>query len=139
MLISHLHHGDMLSVRSTALPAKISAPITEIAPAVDPASRTFRVKLGLPPDTGLRLGQFVRVAGPVGKVRAPHVPVSAVIRRGQLEMVFVAADDHAQMRLVKTGRRSGTEVEILSGLSGGERVVVEGATPLVDGQALGLR
>jgi len=62
------------------------------------------------------------------------VPASALVVRGQMEMVFVLAKGSAQLRLIKTGKRVGDELEVLSGLEAGEQVVVEGARALVDGQ-----
>ena len=49
-------------------------------------------------------------------------------------MVFVVVDQHARLRLVKTGKQIGDEIEIVSGLEVGEAVVVEGGVALVDGQ-----
>jgi hypothetical protein len=71
---------------------------------------------------------------PIGEARALRVPVNAVVTRGQMEMVFVVADGKAQMRLVKTGKRLGDEVEIISGLSAGEKIAAAGVADLVDGQ-----
>ena len=77
--------------------------VAEVSPAADPDSRTFLVKLDLPAAPGLRSGQFGRVAVPVGEANAIRVPLTAVIQRGQMEMVFVVANGRAQLRLVKTG------------------------------------
>jgi hypothetical protein len=62
------------------------------------------------------------------------VPAAAVVQRGQMEMVFIVADGHAQLRLVKTGKRVGPDVELVSGVEAGEKLVTEGATTLIDGQ-----
>jgi hypothetical protein len=70
----------------------------------------------------------------VGEAAALRVPASAVVQRGQMELVFVVADQRAQLRLVKTGKRLGEEVELISGVSSGERIVVQGAATLFDGQ-----
>jgi multidrug efflux pump subunit AcrA (membrane-fusion protein) len=48
----------------------------------------------------------------------------------------VAEDGRARLRLVRTGRRLGDEVEVVSGMEGGETVVVENASALLDGQPL---
>jgi hypothetical protein len=73
---------------------------------------------------------------PVGESASLRVPISTVVQRGQLELVFVAANQQAQMRLVKTGKQVGDEVEILSGLTAGETVVSDGAGQLTDGQPI---
>jgi NAD(P)H-flavin reductase len=70
----------------------------------DPVSRTFQVKLDLPKADGLRTGQFGRVSVPVAEVKLLMVPKTSVIKRGQMELVFVAKDGKAALRLVKTGR-----------------------------------
>jgi len=93
----------------------------------------------LPSMPGLRAGQFGRVAVPTGQVSALHVPAAAVIQRGQLEFLFVVSDNHAQLRIVKTGARVGHEVEIVSGLDSGETVVISGADNLSDGQPVVIR
>jgi RND family efflux transporter MFP subunit len=108
--------------------------VSEIAPSADAASRTFLVKLDLPPTPELRAGQFGRVEIPVSQTNVLRAPVTAVIQRGQMELVFVVTNKHAQLRLVKTGRRFGNEIELLSGVSAGEKVVTQGAASLVDGQ-----
>jgi hypothetical protein len=65
-----------------------------------------------------------------------RVPATAVVQRGQLELVFVANEGQAELRLVKTGKRDGAEVELLAGVSAGESVVVSGAAQLREGQPL---
>jgi hypothetical protein len=54
-------------------------------------------------------------------------------------MVFVVTNRRAQLRLVKTGKRVGSEVELASGVSAGEQVVVENAAQLLDGQPVEAR
>jgi hypothetical protein len=51
-----------------------------------------------------------------------------------MEIVFVVAEQHARLRLVRTGKRIGDEFEILSGLHAGNAVVIDGAAQLTDGQ-----
>jgi RND family efflux transporter MFP subunit len=133
-VVSKLTLGDKLPVDISALETGLEGEISEIAPAADPGSRTFLVKLDLPSQPGLRAGQFGRVAMPVGTTAALRVPAAAVIQRGQMEMVFVVNDGKAQLRLVKTGKCIGEEVELVSGVEAGEMIVVEGAAGLMDGQ-----
>jgi membrane fusion protein (multidrug efflux system) len=87
----------------------------------------------------VRRGQFGRALVPTGQSDAVWVPASALVVRGQMEAVFVAADGHAQLRLVRTGKRTSSEVELLAGLSRGEKVVIEGATGLRDGQPITIK
>ena len=138
-LIGKVKLGDKLAVRIATVVSAIEGAVAELSPTADANSRTYLVKLDLPGATGLRSGQFGRVAVPVGEASAIRVPATAVIQRGQMELVFVIAGDRAhgnqaQMRLVKTGSRVGDEVEIVSGLNSGDSVVTENTPALTDGQ-----
>lgn len=128
--------GDKLPVRVSAVTTDLEGTVVEMAPVADPSSRTFLVKLDLPPAEGVRSGQFGRVLVPMGKTDAVWVPASALIVRGQMETVFIAVNQHAQLRLVRTGKHTNTEVELLAGISRGENVVIEGAAQLHDGQPI---
>ena len=61
------------------------------------------------------------------------MPVAALQERGQLAYVFVVEDATARTRLVTTGRRKNGALEILSGLNGGEKVIVPAPAGLADG------
>lgn len=107
-------------------PQRISGKVVEIVPAADPSSRSFTVKIELPSKPAVRSGLFGRARFPRGERQAILVPQSAVVHRGQLDGVYVVGtNDLADLRYVTLGRLDGDEVEILSGLSGGERIVAE--------------
>jgi RND family efflux transporter MFP subunit len=133
-LIDNIKLDEKLSVSIPNVSTALQGKVAEMPPTADPASRTFRVKLDLPATSGLRSGLFGRVEVPVAEVIAIRVPTAAVVVRGQMELAFVVVNQHAQLRLVKTGKHLGQEVEMVSGLSPGEAVVIEGAGPLLDGQ-----
>jgi len=135
-VVGKLTLGDKLPVRIAALETNLEGTISEIAPAADSASRTFLVKLDLPNGPGLRAGQFGRVAMPVGETSALRVSSATIVQRGQMEIVFVVRDGKAQLRLVKSGKHIGGEVELVSGVEAGEKIVTEGAATLIDGQPL---
>jgi len=133
-IASHLQRNARLTARVDGVSGELTGTVSEIAPAADSVSRTFRVKVDLAEQPGLSSGQFARLFVPVGESNSLRMPVSAVVQRGQLEIVFVVANQHAQLHLVKTGKRVGDEMEILSGLHAGDAVVIEGAAQLTDGQ-----
>ena len=138
-LIGSVKLGAKLPVRVSAVAAQIEGTVVEMAPVADAASRTFLVKLDLPPAEGTRSGQFGRVWVATGERRTIRVPAAALVARGQMETVFVAAKNYAQLRIVRTGKRTDGEVEVLAGLSSGESVVIEGAEQLRDGQPITLK
>jgi RND family efflux transporter MFP subunit len=138
-LIGHVKIGAKLPVQVAEGAAPIEGTVVEVAPVADAASRTFLVKLDVPAAEGTRSGQFGRVWVRTGESKSIRVPAPAIVVRGQMECVFVIANEHAQLRIVRTGKRTGGEAEILSGLSAGERVVSEGAESLRDGQPVTLK
>ncbi len=135
-LIDRLTMGAGLPVLVDAAGAELAGKVSEIAPSASAGSRTFLVKLDLPPAEKLRAGQFGRVRVPVRERPALLVAGDAVVRRGQIESVFVVDGGKARLRLVKTGRKMDGQIEILGGLSGGETVVVRDAHLLEDGSAV---
>lgn len=133
-LIANVQLGAHLAVTAGTPSITVTGVVAEVAPAADALSRTFLAKLDLPGGAGLRSGQFARVAVLVGEMRSLSVPRGAVRVNGQMESVFVIEADRARLRLVKTGKAWGGDLEIISGLIAGERVVIEGTLALQDGQ-----
>lgn len=132
--VGRVRLGERVPVVLDSLGRTLEGRVAEIIPAADPSSRTVTVKLDLPADPGLRSGLFGRARFPAGERQALLVPIAALVERGQLIAVYVVdADDVARLRLVTAGTRHADRVEVLSGLAGGERVVVEGAPRVSDG------
>ena len=133
-LVLDLTIGDTLPVKIEAADMEVSGTITEIAPTADPTSRTAPVKLKIPTSEKIRSGQFARVSLPGSRGTAIMIPKSAVQSFGQLERVFIERDGRVRLQLVKTGRVVDDQIEILSGVSSGDRVVVSDTRELMDGR-----
>jgi len=104
----------------------IEGKVMQIVPAADPASRTFTVKIDLPANPQIRSGLFGRARFPSGQREAIEIPKSAVLSRGQLQAVYVVGSDQlASLRFVTLGATSGDQVEVLSGLQNGDRIVAQ--------------
>jgi multidrug efflux pump subunit AcrA (membrane-fusion protein) len=99
--------------------------VEERAPEADPATRTFLVKAPLPNDSGARPGNFGRLRFLIGEREAILIPAGSVRRIGQLETVRVIENDRVLVRHIRTGASVEDQVEVLSGLSVGERLVME--------------
>jgi RND family efflux transporter MFP subunit len=121
--------GMEVRTRIDALGREVTAKVEEISPVADPQSRTFLIKAALPPEKDLRPGTFGRFLQPCGKKTALLIPLAAVSRSGQLEMVKVLEDGEARTRHVKTGKTHGDRIEVLSGLREGDKVLVEAGRP----------
>lgn len=100
-----------------------------VLPTSDPASHTIQVRLNLPPGTvKLAPGTFVRAHLPLADQRAaiPTIPARAVIKRTELNAVYVADNSgRFQLRQVRLGRTIGDRVEVLAGLRSGERIALD--------------
>ncbi len=135
-LVLGLKINDELPVKIEAAGLEISGTITEIAPTADPRSRTAPIKLQIPSSPKIRSGQFARVSLPGTTGTAIMIPRKSVRPFGQLERVFLAQDDVARLQLIKTGLVDGDQVEVLSGISAGDRIVMSESLELNDGRKL---
>ena len=122
--VAALNLGSPVTVRRDALRKDFEGKVEEIVPAVDPGSHTFTVKAALPSGGNLRSGMFGRLYFSLGKKEIILLPQEAVVTVGQLETVYVEEKGRPQARLVRTGRKIGPEVEILSGLQAGDKVLI---------------
>jgi len=133
--------GSRVRVVLATGPGKdIPGTVSEVVPLVDPSSRTFTVKVDLPGDQALRTGMFGRVLFPTGQETMLVVPQRAISRVGGYDALYtVTADNVARLVMVTTGKTSGDEVEILSGIGPGTRVAVSPVDRLVDGARVEVR
>jgi len=125
------------TLKLTAFPDRdFKGKVMFIDPLMDPASRTVKVRLAFPNPKGeLRPEMF----GEVVLLGAPHdaltVPLDAVIDSGTEKVVFVAiGEGKFEPRKVTLGVSDGAQVEVVSGLVKGERVVIR-ANFLIDSES----
>lgn len=110
------------------------ASVRLVAPVIDEKSRLGTVRLVLPADTDLKPGMFVRVEIETGGTAALTVPLNALVWRDGRPGVFVVNDGIASLKPITVRRKTSAVVEVLHGLDVGERIVVEGAGLLNDGE-----
>lgn len=105
----------------------VQGKVVQIVPAADPASRSFVVKIELPPIANLHSGMFGRAYFPRGQRQSLVVPQTAVVDRGQLQGVYVLGQDQvASLRYVTLGKPMGDkQIEVLSGLQPGETLIAD--------------
>ncbi|HEX6613980.1 MAG TPA: efflux RND transporter periplasmic adaptor subunit [Rhodanobacteraceae bacterium] len=103
---------------------RVQATGVTVFPYADPSTHSFRVRVQLPTGgSGLYPGMTVKVAFAVGAATRLLVPVSALVRRGELSAVYVVGAGHSvDLRQLRLGHRFGDEVEVLAGLAAGDRV-----------------
>jgi RND family efflux transporter MFP subunit len=127
--------GQPARVTVDALPGQsFEGQVVRLAPSFDPISRTLDAEVHLPnPKRELRPGMygraFIRLAV---HPQAVVVPATAVQISNRQRHVFVIEGEKARKRAVETGVDAGTWLEVLSGVKGGEEVVIAGADGLAD-------
>jgi len=134
--IGAVREGDLVTVDITSLPgARFTVPIANIVLTANPGSRTYDIEAYVDnPDGRLMSGMFARVDVPVGMREAVVVPVESIIARGQLRGLFVVDEaGTARLRWIRLGRATEGGLEVLSGLAGGETIVVSSEVPLTEG------
>jgi cobalt-zinc-cadmium efflux system membrane fusion protein len=123
--------GDPVEVHVLAFPGRIfNAKISWVAPAIDPNTHRLSVRADVENANGeLKPGMFADFSIITGEARtAPAVPQRAIVYEGETARVWVAEPDRSiAARSVRTGRVADGMVEILAGLSPGEKVVTSGA------------
>jgi len=139
--VTRLEVGSSAEVFIDVLGDKMVAEIDRIMPAGDRATRTFAVQLLLNnPEGLLKSGMFARVDFPVGSRSTLVVPVTSIVRRGQLEGILVVGPESiAHLRWIKLGHHFETGVEVLSGLAAGDRYLVSPSGSVGDGTAVTAR
>lgn len=122
-----------------ALGRSFTGTVRLIGTQLDAKTRSLPVQVLVRNPGGLlRPESFARVAlGTEGGSTVLSVPRSAVVGKENDPMVFVQEDGKYELREVKLGRAAGDYVEVLSGVTAGEPVVVKGAFTLMSQQQKG--
>ena len=116
------------SVEFPALSKRVRATKMSILPSADVQTHTTQVRLDLPSDVeGLYPGMFARAVFAVGRVKKLLIPAAAVTRRSEVSGAYVVGENgdirYRQLRLGEAAQ--GDEVEVLAGVSAGEKVALD--------------
>lgn len=136
VFLSKVRTNQEVAVRLDAFPGEdFRGRVYAIQPVVDEQTRTVLMRARIP-NKGLKLkpGMFVRVVVTMGtRPNAITVPEQALWPQGQDNFVFRVVDGKAALTKVELGNREPGRVEIASGLSPTDIVVIEGQIKLRDG------
>jgi membrane fusion protein, heavy metal efflux system len=125
-----MHPGLSLEIHVLAYPERVfTGKISWVAPSIDPNTHRLPVRADVEnPDDALKPGMFANfniITG--GASAAPAIPQEAIVYEGEQARVWVVGDgDTLALREIRTGRISNGKVEVLAGLSAGEKVVTSG-------------
>jgi HlyD family secretion protein len=119
---------------TTADGAQLEGKVRAIAPTVESSTRAGLVYVDIPSNRGTRPGMFARGEILLGQAAASMVSLSSIVTQDGYTYVFVVSDQQlVARRRVETGAVRGKQIEIVSGVQPGERVVDKGAGFLKDG------
>ena len=135
---------DVVTLTADALPGKtFTGRIARIYPTIDAATHTFTAEVNVAnSDRLLRPGMYARVTVNFGSNHSIVVPDDCVVKQqgSGVRSVFVLQADNTVKEIVVTlGRHFGTEYEILSGVSEGDKVVVKGQASLKNGSKVNVQ
>lgn len=122
-LLGQIAIGDPLRVSLPAVQREISGQVLQVQGGSDPQSRSFTVIISLPGGDDLPTGLFARASRLLPSEELLLIPTTAVTTRGQLSGVFVVQQGVLRFRLVRIGRSFAEQLEVLSGLNAGDRLV----------------
>ena len=128
--------GQQVVVTQTELRGSgFKGEIVRTAASIDATTRTMQVEINLPNKDGVLLpGAFVQVALELLPSGVMTIPTNALMIRAEgMRVAAVGADNRVQLRAVRVGRNYGEAIEILDGISAGERLVLNPPDSLNDG------
>jgi multidrug efflux pump subunit AcrA (membrane-fusion protein) len=106
----------------------VEARVAQVFPMADATRHTVRVKLDLQSGAPAKAGMYAEVLVPQpmsDQGSLPAIPISAVVYRGGLPMVYVLdAEEQPRLHLLRLGEQFGNAVTVLTGLKGGERILL---------------
>lgn len=135
--IGKVEQGDPVNLIFSETGDTIREKLDYVARSVDPISRAFNVEIWLgnrsniSPNMSCRM-QIINYSDNDALV----VPINAVQKTAEGEMLYVADNGKAKSVKVKTGRNSNGMVEIVEGLNPGDKVIVEGYADLDNGKPI---
>jgi Cu(I)/Ag(I) efflux system membrane fusion protein len=136
--LSAVHNGAPARVEFASYPGRSwVGHVTFVSPIVDSMSRTATVRVSLDNAGGLlKPGMYGTMYFTASlDAGVPHVPAEAVVMTGERNLVYVVRSDGAlQPREVILGPRAGDQIQILSGVHPGDRIVAS-ANFLVDAES----
>lgn len=135
-MLANVAVGQAITAKVAAYPdMEFSGRIVAIDPIINPQTRSVTLRAILPNRGGLmKPGMLLSVTITSQPRTSVAVPELAIVREGDQSFVYAIGPDQKAKRLpVTTGRRDGKLVEILEGLSSGDKIVTEGVVKLSEG------
>lgn len=132
--------GDLVQVEIEALALRVEGRVDALVQAAETRSRSFRAKIVIANPAGLiGSGMFARAFFPGPMRDTLLMPSSALVQKGQLRGVYVAAGGRAHLRWLRLGKVYGQNIEVFSGLDEGDQIIVSPPADLREGRQVEVR
>lgn len=129
--LAYVHKGDAVTVQTDAYPNPFHGKISYLAPALDPNTRTLQARIVTQnPGDKLKNQMYVTATVVAGRIaKAITVPAASVLRNAENQPFVYVQTGATQFgrRMVEIGETQDGRIEILSGLSPGDKVVADGS------------
>jgi RND family efflux transporter MFP subunit len=136
--ILHIQPGKAVKVLIDAIPGReIAAKVSQVVSASDVRTHSFIVKVDVPAEKGLITGMYGKAFFSIGKREAVVIPQSAVVEMSGISGVYVvSAEGTAVFQMVQPGNAIGNDLEVVSGLKKGDRVIADKHLGLLEGKKI---
>lgn len=132
--------GQVVTITQAELRGqKFQGKVARTAASIDAASRSMQVEISLPNEEGTLLpGAFVQVSLPLASSSRLSIPNNALMIRGDgIKVAMVDPKGNVKLKAIQVGRNYGVNVEVVDGLKGGERLVLNPPDSMADGDVVG--
>ncbi len=136
--ILHIQPGKAVKVLIDAMPGReIAAKVSQVVSASDVRTHSFIVKVDVPAEKGLITGMYGKAFFSIGKREAIVIPKSAVVEMSGITGVYVvSAEGTAVFQMVQPGNAIGNDLEVVSGLKKGDRVIADKHLGRIEGKKI---
>lgn len=129
-----VEEGQRALIKADAFPDRVlDGRVDQITPMGDPVNKNYRVRIGLPGDTPLMLGMTTEINIVVREISDALLVPATAVREGR---VWVVESGRARLRPVVIGIRGDQRIEVRSGLSEDDAVIVDPPPALRDGSRI---
>lgn len=142
--ITKIKLGMEVQVGLNSLEVNVPGEVVELSSSSKNTGGQYRVKVALSETNApILTGMYATVKFPIStdnKVKAALIPMEAIINKGQLSGVYTVSESNtALLRWLRLGRSYGDRVEVLSGLSAEESIIVSSNGKLYNGAKIAIQ
>jgi len=133
-IINKIYSDKEVTVKIDAANLITDAKIESVSDSVNPQTGLYEVKIRVPNESNIKSGMFASVIIPTDiRENVLAVPSQSVLQKGDSTIIYTAEGDIAVENIVETGLDIGDRLQITSGISKGDKVIVKGQDYISEG------